>query len=264
MHIQDLRQIQDRYQHVYFSPHFDDVALSCGGAIARHTADGHEVLVVTICGGRPTSGQLTPFAEQLHERWGLAEDPVDVRRQEDLAAVARLRADLYWLPELDAIYRHAAYSSEESIFGAPAADDPLYKTLRRRLTQLIERTRSAVYYFPLAIGGHVDHQIAYQIGCELVENSGTVTFYEDLPYALDPAKLEARLAEVGTSLLPNLVDISLSLARKIGAIGEYRSQIKDLFGSEEQMVEAITLHGTSLGHEGVSCAERLWLRAATQ
>lgn len=43
---------------VVLSPHYDDAALSCGGEIARRSAEGERVVVVTICAAPPpgTSG----------------------------------------------------------------------------------------------------------------------------------------------------------------------------------------------------------------
>lgn len=264
MQLQDLRQIQDRYHHIYIAPHFDDAALSCGGAIARYVAIGQEVLVITICAGYPSSANLTPFAGELHTQWGIEDDPVAARRQEELMAIGHLGADVFWLPELDAIYRHPAYDSREAIFSTPAADDPLRPILHRRLAQITERASSAIYYFPLAVGNHVDHQIAYAVGCELADSGVTVAFYEDLPYAIAPNAVQERLDQIGIPLLPDVVDISQTLPRKLGAVAEYRSQIPVLFESEEDMINALTRYATLVATEGTTYGERLWLRAVAQ
>src|SRR6185295_15615325 len=73
MELEDLRQIHDGYDHIYLSPHLDDAALSCGGAIARHANAGARVLVVTICTAAPPSdGPFSDFANEVHQGWGLA------------------------------------------------------------------------------------------------------------------------------------------------------------------------------------------------
>src|ERR671924_35132 len=70
MHTEDLRQVHDVYDHVYLSPHLDDAALSCGGAIARHSSAGARVLVVTICTALPSpEGPFSSFAEEQHRQW---------------------------------------------------------------------------------------------------------------------------------------------------------------------------------------------------
>ena len=42
---------QNYYNHVYLSPHLDDIALSCAGRIAAQVAAGELVLVVTVFSG---------------------------------------------------------------------------------------------------------------------------------------------------------------------------------------------------------------------
>src|SRR6185503_3764875 len=92
MHTEDLRQIHDVYDHIYLSPHLDDVALSCGGAIARHSATGARVLVVTVCTASPPSaGPFSSFAEATHQLWGLPPDQaMRTRLYEDSVAMEHL------------------------------------------------------------------------------------------------------------------------------------------------------------------------------
>ena len=54
---------------IYLSPHFDDVALSCGGLLWEQAQAGEGASVWTICAGEVPAGQLSPFAQSLHERW---------------------------------------------------------------------------------------------------------------------------------------------------------------------------------------------------
>ena len=49
-----------KYQHIYFSPHLDDVVLSCAANIALQTNHGDSVLVVTIfTGSNPQSKKVS-------------------------------------------------------------------------------------------------------------------------------------------------------------------------------------------------------------
>src|SRR5581483_1203116 len=94
------------YQHVFVEPHFDDVALSCGGSVLAYAARGEAVLVVTIFAGNPgAAADVTAFAAGQHARWGAAHDPIAERQREQRAALARLGADWLPLPWQDAIYR---------------------------------------------------------------------------------------------------------------------------------------------------------------
>src|SRR3989304_1899066 len=94
---------------VYLSPHLDDALLSCGGLVAQQVAGGDEVTVFTVCAGDSPVGELTPFAYELHRRWGGAGSPMGLRRAEDLVACGRLGASVVHLGFADAIYRHAAH-----------------------------------------------------------------------------------------------------------------------------------------------------------
>src|SRR5215213_7233046 len=107
MQLEDLRQIHDGYDHIYLSPHLDDAALSCGGAIARHANAGARVLVVTLCtAAPPPAGPFSEFAQDHHLMWGLVpERAMAEREREDDLALERLNADTFRAGLLDAIYR---------------------------------------------------------------------------------------------------------------------------------------------------------------
>ena len=92
---------------VYFSPHLDDVALSCGGLISQQARTGEKVEIWTVCAGDPPPGSLSPFAEELHARWQTGREATASRRQEDLASCNRLSASCRHLPVPDCIYRRA-------------------------------------------------------------------------------------------------------------------------------------------------------------
>jgi LmbE family N-acetylglucosaminyl deacetylase len=92
---------------VYLSPHLDDAVFSCGGLILRQTNAGDDVQVVTVFTGDPPVGELTPFAYELHRRWGGEGSPMGLRRAEDLVACGRLGASVVHLGLADAVYRRA-------------------------------------------------------------------------------------------------------------------------------------------------------------
>ena len=243
------------YVHIYLSPHFDDAALSVGGTIVRQTAAGERVLVVTVCSASPRE-PLNAFAAHLHERWGGASDPIAVRRAEDAAAVERLGADLLWLDELDAIYRHPMYDSVEAIFGVPAADDPLVGALRRQIVMLRKHLPQATWYAPLAVGDHVDHQLTHRVAAQILRD-GTLRWYEDLPYATKAGAVETRLAQY-PDLVSQTTDISQTLPIKLDAIADYASQMVELFGDEATMRTDISAYAATIG------GERLWQQAESK
>ncbi len=67
---------------IYISPHLDDAALSAGGFIYEQILDDNPVEIWTIVCGFPPPGELTPFAQALHQEWGTgsAEETVRTRR----------------------------------------------------------------------------------------------------------------------------------------------------------------------------------------
>jgi LmbE family N-acetylglucosaminyl deacetylase len=261
MRIEDLRQIHDGYDHIYLSPHLDDAALSCGGAIARHASAGARVLVVTLCtAAPPQDGPFSRFAQDHHLMWGLApERAMAEREHEDDLALERLDADTYRAGLLDAIYRMPeVYTDNDRLFGTPAADDSLLYSTRRLIATLHSRAPRATFYAPLGVGNHVDHQIIFA-ACEAA--GPVVAFYEDFPYMLKPGALERRMRALGQRFVASTIDIDATLTRKIGAIGAYTSQLGSLFDEPEAMARIITDYAESLRPENATYGERIWLRA---
>lgn len=109
----------------FLQPHHDDVALSCGGAVAHFAALGHETHVVTVFASELVLAMVGEFAMRKHLRWSIedAESVTDVRRVEDLAAAEVLGARLRWLGLPDGIYRGDRYNSDRALFGTIHADE---------------------------------------------------------------------------------------------------------------------------------------------
>jgi LmbE family N-acetylglucosaminyl deacetylase len=261
MQLDDLRQIHDGYDHIYLSPHLDDAALSCGGAIARHASDGARVLVVTLCTAVPPPGaRLSKFAQDHHLMWGFApEQAMAERRREDDLALEQLDADFYRADLLDAIYRMPeAYVDNDTLFGTPAPDDPLLDSARQLIAALHRRSVQATFYAPLGVGNHVDHQIVHAAAYERA--GAAAAFYEDFPYVLRPGALEQRMRALGLRLVASTIDIDATLTRKIGAIGAYASQLGSLFEEPSAMARIVADYAEMLRPEAGTYGERVWLR----
>jgi LmbE family N-acetylglucosaminyl deacetylase len=259
MHIEDLRYLHHNYSHVYLSPHLDDAALSCGGAISAALGRGESVLVVTLCtAAPPPEGPFNAVAREFHADWGLAAaDVMAVRLSEERLAMERLGCDYYWAGMLDAIYRvPEAYDSRATLFAEPRHDDPLHVRLRELLAALRHRLPQARFYGPLGVGNHVDHLITY--AAALATPGPAPAFYEDFHYVLQPGALEARLAAVSERFVPQVMMFGeAALARRIDAIAAYGSQVGELFGGVEPMTRAITEYSAALAPAG-GYGERLW------
>ena len=58
--------------HRFLSPHYDDIALSCGGTVALLARSGLAPEIAIVFGDEPDPSQpLTPFAAMQHAEWGL-------------------------------------------------------------------------------------------------------------------------------------------------------------------------------------------------
>ena len=266
MRLDSLEQINQDYRHIYLQPHFDDAALSAGGAIRQQTATGQRTLVITIFGGAPPAdAQLSDFATATHAKMGLpasAKGAVAARRAEDEAAMNLLGADILWLDYYDAIYRGspALYQTNDAIFGPVSQEDTqLDVDLGALVTGIAERAPLAAVYAPLGAGHHVDHQLVCSAADRLAQRKMNVKFYEDFPYVLRSGALEERQRELAAPMEYELAEISGQIREKEEAIALYRSQLPGLFGTEEAMRQAVREYSGSLrrAYPGI-VIERYW------
>jgi LmbE family N-acetylglucosaminyl deacetylase len=261
MHIEDFQAIHGDYDHIYLSPHLDDAALSCGGAIVQQRQAGERVLVVALCTATPPADTaFSELAQEFHRIWQLSPaEAIAMRLREERAAIERLDVDSYWAGMFDAIYRYPeAYHSREMLFGTPHPDDPLLPALRQFIGALRARVPGATIYAPLGIGSHVDHLITYRAALDCAGDK--LAFYEDFPYAAKPGALDQRLAALDRDYSPRITAIDTTLPDKIGAITMYPSQFDELFGGAEAMVQAVTNYAATVRPTTGKYGERVWLR----
>ncbi|HEY7984148.1 MAG TPA: PIG-L family deacetylase [Ktedonobacterales bacterium] len=266
MHLESIEQITAQYRGIYLQPHFDDAALSCGGALGVQRLAGMRTLVVTVFGGAPPAGTaISPFATQNLQRMGLSLDPrqaVEQRREEDAAALELLGADTLWLDYPDAIFRGAPpfYASEEALFGTVNSGDlDVDSELAMLVSHIHELAPLAVIYAPLGVGHHVDHQLCCSAADRLAQQKINVKFYEDFPYVARAGALAARQQDLGISMEPEWVEISGVMRTKEEAIARYGSQVPQLFQGEDRMRQAVRDYSSSLrrAYPGIQ-VERYW------
>lgn len=169
---------------IYLSPHFDDIALSCGGLVWEQVQAGSRVEIWTICAGDPPDSPLSPFAKQLHERWQTGTEDVRDRRQEDLLAVRRLGVAYRHFDWPDCIYRinpetdQPLIGGEEDLFNACPEEGVVHD-----LSELLKRAvpKGATLVCPVALGTHVDHLLT-RFAAE--RTNLPAYYYADYPYIL--------------------------------------------------------------------------------
>jgi LmbE family N-acetylglucosaminyl deacetylase len=260
---------------LFLSPHFDDIALSCGAIAARLSRAGARCIGLTVFAAPPpASVELSSYARELHEKWERAAGTTvqainDVRRAEEQAAMRLLGLEPFWFDFPDAPYRRSPqgepyYTSDEQLFGQVAPEE------RRDLVPLIaDEIRRAVaeagglgrvrLYAPLGVGSHVDHQLAFRAARRLGPRYGTL-LYEDYPYAGRHGALDARLRRLNLPMQPRITPVDDLIGVKIAAISRYKSQLDVLFGSADAMPTALREYSRWVagGAPGMEYAERVW------
>jgi len=222
---------------IYISPHLDDAVLSAGGFLYEQTRAGNQVEIWTVVCGFPPPGELTPFAQLLHQQWGTetAEETVRLRRAEDVKAANIVGAKTVHFDVPDCIYRRGPDG------------EPLYMDIYVQLHE-------AEYHLPdqiaqtiaphlepddqiicqLGVGGHVDHVLVRQA----VERLQLPLWYTaDVPYLFWKPD---ELAPLAAKMKESLHTISeAGLKAWIEATLAYESQLSTLFESPDKVEEEI-------------------------
>lgn len=227
-------------QWIYLSPHFDDVALSCGGLVWEQIQSGDSAKIWTICAGDPPDGKISDFAQSLHTRWETTAEAASERRREDMASCLALGADWDYFNLPDCIYRPGGktglfyYASEEAIFGQVHADElPLANALADQFRQALPEAANLVC--PLTLGGHVDHRLT-RLAAEKIGIS--LWFYADYPYV-------TKLPDLAEKTIVNTLESQVfpvspaGLAAWQASIAAHRSQISTFWPDLTAMRAAI-------------------------
>jgi LmbE family N-acetylglucosaminyl deacetylase len=237
---------------IYLSPHFDDVAFSCGGLVWEQIKLGVNVSIWTICAGEPPPGPVSKYAQSLHERWQTGPDAVAGRRAEDLKSSELMGATSLNFSIPDAIYRRSPvddaplYAADAELFiELRQEENLLVKVLRDELEQALPQECELVC--PLALGGHVDHRLV-RAAAELLGRR--LWYYADYPYTVDPDE-DIHDSDRGLShkVFPVAED---GLAVWQQAVAAHASQISTFWSSSNEMREAIRAYWKPI--QGV----RLW------
>lgn len=248
--------------HLFISSHLDDAVFSCGATMANLVERGERVGIFNLFSGNPNP-PYSPVAKKLHKLWGSPRLIGHLRHAEDAAAVAFLGINAHYEDVPEAIYRTDTqgrwlYGGDRAMFGARQPDDIWLVPYFVGRIRLLFHNASPSIYAPLGIGGHVDHNIAFEIGLGLAQQGLPVLFYEDFPYAADAKQYQQRVATLLDWKSMNC-KLDKSLFRlKIRAMECYSSQIPALFGDRRKMAEQVMEFAKSVGVLQDNSAERYW------
>jgi len=235
---------------IYLSPHFDDAVLSCGGLIRQQTRQGLPVEIWTICAGDAPPGPLSMLALSCHQQWGTAsaEETVSLRRIENQDAAATVGAETVNFGIPDCIYRQAPTGElmyQDDVF---CCMHPAEKGLDAEVAAALASELEAddILVSPLALGGHIDHQMVRR-AAELLQRP--MLYYTDIPYLFNHADSLPAITKGLTEKLQPVTEENLDAW--MDGIAAYRSQLAMLFETDAAMREAIrreweTRHGVRL------------------
>ena len=222
---------------IYISPHLDDAIFSAGGLIYEQTRAGMQVEIWTFMCGFPPSDELSPFAQMLHQQWGIAAaaQVVTARRAEDVNAASKVGAETVHFDYLDCIYRRGKNGEwlYSDIFSPPHEDDvDLPARIAKSISSRLKPDDKLVGQ--LALGSHLDHVLVRR-AVELLQRP---IFYDvDIPYLFNfPAEFALKTARMKETV--HSVS-EAGLASWQDAISAYTSQMGMLFESPEAMCARI-------------------------
>ncbi len=224
---------------IYLSPHFDDVAFSCGGLVWEQVELGEKVSVWTICAGDVPFGPISQYAKSLHNRWGTDRGAVKKRKAENALSNRWLGVTWRDFSIPDAIYRRSPidgshmYTSDLELFSEFRFDEiHRIEVLRDELSQALPRACELVT--PLALGGHVDHYLVRK-AAEKLDRS--MWYYADFPYSINPEQdLDKDDREMNQTIFP-ISEAGLRIWQE--SVAAHTSQISTFWSGTDQMREAI-------------------------
>ena len=246
--------MQNKYNVIYLSPHLDDAALSCGGQIFQRTQAGEAILILTIMAGDPPDGTFSAFAQELHDRWELANDMVTARRDEDIHACYILGADyLHWdIP--DCIYRADAQTNEPFYPVWDKVIDRIHPQEEQLMQQLAEQFATlppaAQILTPLGVGNHVDHQIVRAAAERCWANK--LFYYEDYPYVQTTDTWENKFLGEKNWQATQIALTPKALNVKADAIMAFASQVSTFFNGRPDLEQQLKQYARRVG------GERIW------
>ncbi|MDA2921052.1 PIG-L family deacetylase [Desulfobacterota bacterium AH_259_B03_O07] len=195
MRLKSIEKIKHQYEHVYVSPHMDDIALSCGGRIVNQRKKGENVLIVTVFTGDIDEAKK-PRRKLFNQFINTQE-----RRAEDTGAMDRLGVDYLWLDYPEAIYRGKRPLSlfSSNVYGS-GTEKPVCDAIFTDLQKTCNTAQNKILYLPLGMGKHIDHQIIFQISAQLLSLGNQdfeFIYYEEVPYMFIPNLLKYRMKGIG-------------------------------------------------------------------
>lgn len=227
---------------LFVSPHLDDVAFSCGGAMITLGDTGWRTVVVTVFTASVPAPSGFALACQLDKGLSADVDYLALRRSEDEEFAHRAGVwGLRWLDLHEA--PHRGYRSADELFGPIARSDTAAEDVRAALANCLDAEQPDMVFVPQALGGHVDHRLVAE-ACSTLAGDAELWWYRDVPYAIGQPRARSPQQAVA-SMAETPFDITDALARKCEAATAYVTQLGFQFGSASGCAEALGAHAAA-------------------
>lgn len=246
---------------VVLEPHPDDMALSASGYVMRALARGGQCQVIDLFSR--TSINRFPWRDKVH----LDEEALEqLRLQESHLAVEEFLGQQFSTMQLPL----ASKRGYKDIFSRSHDDDELVASIGKALVKSIADSGANKILSPLAVQGHIDHLVTFDVGMyikRVLGNEVDLILYEDYPYSRNKTAYTERLGEVraDSELDPEYVEVDDYLDAMADMAIIYRSQFDDLNRDQMHAIMREDFRATALERQSSlssaqsECAQRYWL-----
>jgi LmbE family N-acetylglucosaminyl deacetylase len=200
---------------IFLSPHFDDVAFSCGGLIRKIKNICNRIIIVNVF----TKSIWAPYMEITQK----SEDLVSkIRYNEDLSYCNSLNIENIRLGFIDSSLR--GYDDVTELL-AEVNNDYIYFSVKYAILDILKSLCVHYVFCPSGIGNHIDHVIVFEAIKEF-ENIEKI-FYEDMPYACSFTSDQNSVFVFNKTKYQNefYIDITETFDQMLNDIKAYSSQI---------------------------------------
>jgi LmbE family N-acetylglucosaminyl deacetylase len=203
------------YSFLYFSPHLDDVVLSCGGFLRKNYKKNQ--LVVNIFSGEYDGLTKWDLSSGIKNR-----KPIKIRKKEDQRALNLVKAEIVYLNFLDNLVFTDLKRSTRPFSDSSKITAQIFQIINKNILSI------EAVFFPLDTF-HPDHILISRIGRTVINKLKNrkikIYFYEEFPHFIKNQFGSKGLFE---NYSPVYFEVNREIYTKIKMIVLYKSQLLPL------------------------------------
>ena len=166
-------------KHCIIAPHLDDSFFSLGGHISFWHSRGDNIEEIVVF-------TLSNFCK---DGFADTDEISHIRKKEELELCRKYKVKMTCFDYKESVVR--GYTTEKGNIldfptqVIPEIDDETERKLIFYFTKVMKDNGNICFYFPTAVGNHVDHKVVSNACINAVKKTGfkEFAFYEELPYA---------------------------------------------------------------------------------